>query len=216
MDGHAPRRRRYARLVAATNGQRTTSATTGLTDLPKGPFRSAGVKGQEPCSQGRPVPVQPGRPSDRTPSRAWFSVSSRLSWHGVEPPSTPRRALAARVTVARGLRPRARPRGSSVATPYSWVAIAVVEFTPVRRRWSPAMFMPVLVFLAARRAPPTRLPCCVIRPGWGRRRAERRLAGPGLGGMVVNAELTKAEGRPTPCQAALSATTVGGGREWTG
>ncbi len=44
----------------------------------------------------------------------------------------------------------------------------------------------------------------------------RRLAGPGLGGMVVNVALTKIAGRSPPCQAALSSTTVGGGRGWTG
>ncbi len=42
----------------------------------------------------------------------------------------------------------------------------------------------------------------------------RRLAGPGLGGVAVNAVLTKAEGRPTPRHAAPTTFAAEGGGEW--
>ncbi len=120
--------------------------------------------------------------------------------------------------------PRARADGalttwtgcrlSAVVARLACLSLAAAQCITTRTRPRPFIRCHTPAVTAARRDSPTRLPRCVMRPCCGRMEEERRLAGPGLGGMVLNVVLTKVEGRPIPCQAAPSTTTAGGGGEW--
>ncbi len=75
-----------------------------------------------------------------------------------------------------------------------------------------------MTFLATRGATPAQQPPCSTCLGWRHGRAERRLAGAGLGSTVKASASAKPVGRRGPWEAAPSVATVGNGgerpREW--
>ncbi len=167
-------------------------------------------------TRGQPAPTGSGGQLGPPPGHACSSTSSLPFWAAPWQPTAPRGALAPSAAPDHGVTTRAVSLLPLAASWESYRATAAASRPLARRRPRPAQHPPALAVTAARGDPPTRPPRCLMRASWDRMEEERRLAGPGLGGMVVNEVLTKTEGRSPPCRAALTFTTVGGGREWTG
>ncbi len=170
------------------------------------------------CAMVAAAVEQTGLPSDlgakrtgrHSPVCAFFLVLS----HRSSPPSRRRRGTpltlplqAISITCAAVCDQLVATTVDSCTIARTWMA------APTRCRPQPAAPFPAPVFPAARGASPTRPRSCATQPGWGCGRAERRLAGPGLGDTTVEWTSTWAVGQPWACLADPPSTAVGGGRE---
>ncbi len=213
MDGRAPRRRR-AWLAAGAGAWRTTLGATFATNCASGALHARDARSRLARTRDQLAPEGPGGPSAPPPGNSCcflLSPPSRAAWLRT---AAPRTASASCSDIHRGTRWLTADPQPPVMSLISCGATAKAVPTLGHRPPLAAMHPPAFAVAAARRGSPARPPRCLMQSSWDCMEEGRRLAGPGLGGVVVDVVSTKAVGRPPPRHAALSCTTVGAGREW--